>query len=165
MFPETLEYRETLISTLGIENSWVVPPDPDVLASKDDKGLRWSYDPDGCCEIRKVEPLARANKGLDSWISGRNAFQSQTRQNLPRFEVEDGRITLNPLGDWPKTDLLAYFEEFKLPPHPLEAACFPSIGCESCPSKLLLCAYHLSPRWHEWNQLDFRCHAPLHGYL
>src|SRR3546814_20247661 len=38
MFPETLEYRETLISTFGIENSWVVPPDPDVLASKDDKG-------------------------------------------------------------------------------------------------------------------------------
>src|SRR3546814_4448061 len=75
MFPETLEYRETLISTFGIENSWVVTPDPDVLASKDDKGLRWSYDPDGCCEIRKVEPLARAKKGLDSWISGRKAFQ------------------------------------------------------------------------------------------
>src|SRR3546814_3919462 len=37
MFPETLEYRETLISTFGIENSWVVTPDPDVLASKDDK--------------------------------------------------------------------------------------------------------------------------------
>src|SRR3546814_10019343 len=87
MFPETLEYRETLISTFGIENSWVVTPDPDVLASKDDKGLRWSYDPDGCCEIRKVEPLARATKGLDSWISGRKAFQSQTRKNLPRFEA------------------------------------------------------------------------------
>src|SRR3546814_19966414 len=72
MFPETLEYRETLISTFGIENSWVVTPDPDVLASKDDKGLRWSYDPDGCCEIRKVEPLARATKGLERWISGRD---------------------------------------------------------------------------------------------
>src|SRR3546814_10965309 len=69
---------------------------------------------------------------LDSWISGRKAFQSQTRQNLPRFEVEDGRIKLNPLGDWTKTDLEAYFEEHKLPRHPLEAEGYLSIGCEPC---------------------------------
>src|SRR3546814_9757022 len=77
----------------------------------------WSSDVCSSDLIRKVEPLARAKKGLDSWISGRKAFQSQTRQNLPRFEVEDGRIKLNPLGDWTKTDLEAYFEEHKLPRH------------------------------------------------
>ena len=56
MFPETLEYRDTLVSRLGIRNSEVVTPDPAVLAAKDESGLRWSYDPDGCCAIRKVEP-------------------------------------------------------------------------------------------------------------
>ena len=63
MFPETLAYRETLVRTLGLKNSNVVAPDPAVLAAKDENGLRWSYDPDGCCEIRKVEPLARAKAG------------------------------------------------------------------------------------------------------
>ena len=46
MFPETLAYREQLIADFGIKNSWVVQPDVAVLAAKDDKGLRWSYDPD-----------------------------------------------------------------------------------------------------------------------
>jgi phosphoadenosine phosphosulfate reductase len=88
MFDETLAYRETLIESLGLTDNSVVTPDPAVLAAKDETGLRWSYDPDGCCAIRKVEPLARAKVGLDSWISGRKAFQSVTRQNLPRHPLE-----------------------------------------------------------------------------
>jgi phosphoadenosine phosphosulfate reductase len=137
MFPETLEYRETLMQAFGFTDSRVVTPLEDVLAAKDANGLRWSYDPDGCCDIRKVEPLARAKQGLDTWISGRKAFQSVTRQNLPRFEVEDGRLKLNPLGDWTKDDLEAYFAEHDLPRHPLEAQGYLSIGCEPCTSKVL----------------------------
>jgi len=115
MFPETLDYRKTLIRTLGLKNANIVEPNQTVLADKDANGLRWSFDPDGCCDIRKVEPLARAKAGLNSWISGRKAFQSVTRQNIPRFEVEDGRLKINPLGDWIKDDLDAYFEEHDLP--------------------------------------------------
>src|SRR3546814_20659523 len=89
---------------------------------------------------------------LDSWISGRKAFQSQTRQNLPRFEVEDGRIKLNPLGDWTKTDLEAYFEEHKLPRHPLEAEGYLSIGCEPCTSQVLPGEDHRAGSWRGWAQ-------------
>ncbi len=116
MFPETIDYRDTLVRHLGFTNSQTVTPLADVLAARDANNLRWSYDPDGCCEIRKVEPLKRAKDGLDSWISGRKAFQSVTRQNLPRFEIEDGRLKINPLGDWDKTALDAYFERHQLPP-------------------------------------------------
>src|SRR6187549_3374214 len=45
MFPETLEYRETLIERLGLTDASVVQPDPAVLAAKDENGLRWSWDP------------------------------------------------------------------------------------------------------------------------
>lgn len=102
MFAETLNYRDMLVARLGFTNSSVVAPDAAVLAKKDETGLRWSYDPDGCCEIRKVEPMKRAKASLDAWISGRKAFQSVTRQNLPRFEVEDGRLKINPLGIGPR---------------------------------------------------------------
>ena len=38
------------------------------LAARDENGLRWSYDPDGCCDIRKVKPLAKAMLGdCDGW--------------------------------------------------------------------------------------------------
>jgi phosphoadenosine phosphosulfate reductase len=137
-----------------------VTPLPDVIEKKDATGLRWSFDPDGCCEIRKVEPLARAKQGLDTWISGRKAFQSVTRQNIPRFEVEDGRLKLNPLGDWTKADLEAYFEEHDLPRHPLEAQGYLSIGCEPCTSKVLPGEDPRAGRWRGWDKVECGIHTP-----
>ena len=160
MFPETLTYRETLVNAFGIENSLVVAPDAELLAKKDETGLRWSYDPDGCCDIRKVEPMARAKQGLDTWISGRKAFQSVTRQNIPRFEVEDGRLKLNPLGDWAKADLEAYFAEHDLPRHPLEAQGYLSIGCEPCTSKVLPGEDPRAGRWRGWDKVECGIHSP-----
>ena len=160
MFPETLEYRDTLVERLGIENSEVVTPDPAVLAAKDETGLRWSYDPDGCCAIRKVEPLARAKQGLDAWISVRKAFQSVTRQNLPRFEVEDGRLKINPLGDWTKDDLEAYFEKHDLPRHPLEAQGYLSVGCQPCTSPVAPGEDPRAGRWRGWDKTECGIHVP-----
>jgi len=160
MFPETLAYRDTLIAAFGIRNSWTVEPDPAAIAAQDEKGLRWSYDPDGCCEIRKVEPLARAKHGLDSWISGRKAFQSSTRQNIARFEVEDGRLKINPLGDWVKADLDAYFARHDLPRHPLEAEGYPSIGCQPCTSKVQPGEDPRAGRWRGWDKVECGIHTP-----
>lgn len=160
MFPETLEYRDTLLARFGLENNSVVTPDPAVLAAKDETGLRWSYDPDGCCAIRKVEPLARAKQGLDAWISGRKAFQSVTRANLPRFEVEDGRLKINPLGDWTKDDLETWFEEHDLPRHPLEAQGFLSVGCQPCTSPVAPGEDPRAGRWRGWDKTECGIHVP-----
>lgn len=159
MFPETLEYRDTLMARLGFTDSRVVTPDPVVLAAKDENGLRWSYDPDGCCDIRKVEPLARAKQGLDTWISGRKAFQSVTRKNLPRFEIEDGRLKLNPLGDWDKAALEAYFDAHDLPRHPLESQGYLSVGCEPCTSKVLPGEDPRAGRWRGWDKVECGIHT------
>jgi phosphoadenosine phosphosulfate reductase len=161
MFSETLNYRDTLISRMGFINSRSVTPDAEVLAKKDETGLRWSYDPDGCCDIRKVEPMNRAKQGLDAWISGRKAFQSTTRQNMPRFEVEDGRLKINPLGDWTKDDLEAYFAEHDLPRHPLEAQGYLSVGCEPCTSKVLPGEDPRAGRWRGWDKVECGIHSPV----
>jgi phosphoadenosine phosphosulfate reductase len=161
MFPETLAYRKQLVEQFGIENASVVQPDPDMLAEKDENGLRWSYDPDGCCAIRKVEPLVRAKEGLDAWISGRKAFQSVTRENMPRFEIEDGRLKINPLGDWVKDDLEAYFAEHDLPRHPLEAEGFLSVGCAPCTSKVMPGEDARAGRWRGWDKTECGIHTPI----
>jgi phosphoadenosine phosphosulfate reductase len=161
MFPETLAYRDTLTSQFGLVNSSVVQPDLAVLAAKDENGLRWSWDPDGCCEIRKVEPLARAKRGLDAWISGRKAFQSVTRENLPRFEIEDGRLKINPLGDWTKDHLEAYFAEHDLPRHPLEAQGYLSVGCAPCTSVVKPGEDPRAGRWRGWDKTECGIHTPV----
>ena len=160
MFRETLDYREELTERFGLANSSVVQPDPATLAAKDENGLRWSWDPDGCCEIRKVEPLRRAKQDLDAWISGRKAFQSVTRQNLPRFEIEDGRLKINPLGDWTKADLDAYFEAHGLPRHPLEAKGYLSVGCEPCTSTVKPGEDPRAGRWRGWDKTECGIHSP-----
>jgi phosphoadenosine phosphosulfate reductase len=160
MFPETDAYRVALLDRLGMANRRVITPDPAMLDAKDATGLRWSYDPDGCCAIRKVEPLARAKQGLDSWFSGRKAFQSQTRANLPRFEIEDGRLKVNPLGDWTKDDLEAYFATRDLPRHPLEAQGYPSIGCSPCTSRVMPGEDPRAGRWRGWDKVECGIHTP-----
>ena len=160
MFEETLAYRATLTERFGLVNSSVVQPDAAVLAAKDENGLRWSWDPDGCCEIRKVEPLRRAKQGLDAWISGRKAFQSVTRQNLPRFEIEDGRLKVNPLGDWTKDDLDAYFAQADLPRHPLEAQGYLSVGCQPCTSTVAPGEDPRAGRWRGWDKTECGIHTP-----
>jgi phosphoadenosine phosphosulfate reductase len=159
MFGETLAYRDELAERLGFTDLRVYRPDPYLLAQKDATGLRWSYDPDGCCDLRKVEPLRRALSGFDAWISGRKGFQGKTRAALPRFEEDEGRLKINPLADWDKARLDAYFEEQKLPRHPLEAQGFLSIGCAPCTSKVQPGEDPRAGRWRGWDKDECGIHT------
>ena len=133
-FPETLAYRDALVARLGLTNVIVAEPDPAALAAEDPEKFLFASDPDRCCEIRKVQPLAKALEGYEAWITGRKGFQSATRSRVPLFEAEGERVKVNPLVGWSASDLLAYIREADLPPHPLVAKGFPSIGCLPCTS-------------------------------
>ncbi len=163
-FPETLAYRDLLVERLGLTDLRNLTPDEAELAKKDESGLRWSYDPDGCCEIRKVKPLAKALAGFDATFTGRKSFQAATRANLPRFEIDNtdaqGRLKINPLIDWSPERLAAYIEEHDLPPHPLVAEGYPSIGCMPCTSKVAEGEDARSGRWKGWDKTECGIHVP-----
>ena len=159
-FPETLAYRDLLAERLGL-NLRILHPDPEVLAAKDSTELRWSYDPDGCCEIRKVIPLEKALAGFDASITGRKAFQASTRNALPRFELDGERLKLNPFATWTKADLDAYFAEHGLPRHPLEEQGYLSIGCSPCTSMVKPGEDPRAGRWRGWEKTECGIHTPL----
>ncbi|WP_260923750.1 phosphoadenylyl-sulfate reductase [Novosphingobium sp. 9] len=162
-FPETLAYRDTLAAQLGLTQLVNLTPDEAELAAKDENGLRWSWDPDGCCEIRKVKPLAKALANYDASFSGRKSFQAKTRANLPRFEIDTtdaaGRLKINPLIDWSAERLAAYIAEHDLPPHPLVAQGYPSIGCMPCTSKVAPGEDPRSGRWKGWDKTECGIHV------
>jgi phosphoadenosine phosphosulfate reductase len=164
-FDETLVYRDEVVAKLGLTNLRNLTPDAQTLAAKDETGLRWSYDPDGCCEIRKVIPLANALADYDSTLTGRKAFQNASRANLPRFEIDNsdsqGRLKINPLIDWTAEDIQAYFEEHDLPRHPLVAQGYPSIGCGPCTNKVAEGEDPRSGRWKGWDKTECGIHTPL----
>ncbi|MDE2042693.1 MAG: phosphoadenylyl-sulfate reductase, partial [Alphaproteobacteria bacterium] len=138
-FPETLAYRDELVASLGLTNLRNLRPDETALAAKDATGLRWSYDPDGCCALRKVAPLERALEGYDATITGRKGFQSTARAGLPLFEPDggSGRVKFNPLHDWSADDIRDYAQAHALAAHPLVVQGYPSIGCAPCTSKVM----------------------------
>ena len=159
MFGETLAYRDALAERLGLTNLSVHRPDPHRLAVRDATSLRWSFDPDGCCEIRKVEPLRRALVPFDAWLSGRKGFQAKTRTRLPVFELDEGKLKVNPLADWDKARLDAYFAAHDLPRHPLEAQGFASVGCVPCTSVVAPGEDPRAGRWRGWDKTECGMHA------
>ncbi len=162
-FPETLAYRDELTARLGL-NLVNLHPDPEDLAKRDESGLRWSYDPDGCCQLRKVKPLEKALARFDASLTGRKAFQSTTRAQLPRFEVDtsdaQGRLKINPLIDWSAEDIAAYIETHDLPRHPLVDQGFPSIGCSPCTRPVAEGEDARSGRWAGWDKIECGIHHP-----
>ena len=161
VFGETLAYRDTLAEHLGFTDLRVYRPGPYLLAQRDATSLRWSYDPDGCCDLRKVEPLRRALAPFDAWISGRKGFQGKTRAALPRFEENEGCLKINPLADWDRARLAAYFDAHKLPRHPLEAEGYPSIGCTPCTRQVQPGEDPRAGRWRGWDKTECGIHEPV----
>ena len=164
MFGETLAYRDELAERLGLTDLRVHRPDPHRLAVRDATGLRWSFDPDGCCEIRKVEPLRRALVPFDAWLSGRKGFQAATRTALPTFELDEGKLKINPLATWNKGRLDAYFAAHDLPRHPLEAQGFGSVGCVPCTTTVRPGEDPRAGRWRGWDKVECGIHGTADTY-
>lgn len=131
-FGETLEYRDALATDLGLENIEVVTPDEAALARIDPTGKLHETDTDACCDVRKVEPMARGVAPYRAWFTGRKRFQASTRAALPVFEAVGPRIRINPLAKWTTADQADYMRVHALRENPLVAYGYLSIGCFPC---------------------------------
>lgn len=87
-----------------------------------------------CCEIRKVEPLARALSSADAWICGLRREQSQTRQDVQIFEWDENHsiFKINPLSFLSELEVWEYIKKEKVPYNTLYQKGFRSIGCQPC---------------------------------
>jgi phosphoadenosine phosphosulfate reductase len=147
LFGETLRYRDELVALLGLKDVRTVAPSALVVKERDPDGMLWQKDGDACCFMRKVEPLAKAVKGFDSWITGRKRFQGGARTTLASIEAADGFVKINPLAGMSFAEIEAAFETHGLPRHPLEAEGFLSVGCYTCSARVAPGADRRSGRW------------------
>lgn len=163
LFPATILYRDELVAKLGLTDVRTFKPSKDDLAEKDPAGMLWMGDTDACCHIRKVVPLEHALNSFEAWISGRKRHQSSTRSELDVFEIDAGRVKINPLADWTAADVLDYAKSHDLPPHPLVAEGYPSIGCLPCTSKVAPGEDPRAGRWRGQDKTECGIHWPTHG--
>lgn len=135
LFEETLAYRDALTAQLGLTDVRSLQPDAARVAALDGERDLWFSDPDTCCRIRKVEPLARALGGFDGWLNGRKRYQGGLRASIPVVERDGARLKFNPLANLDRAAVEAAHKAFSLPDHPLVAKGFSSVGCMPCTSR------------------------------
>ena len=159
LFEETLAYRDTLTGLLGLTDVRTIHPLQETLEREDKDRDLWFSNPDQCCFIRKVEPLARALRPFDAWINGRKRFQGGDRAAIPVVEADGARLKFNPLANVSQDELKALYAAMNLPPHPLVASGFTSIGCMPCTSRTQPGEDPRAGRWRDRGKTECGIHV------
>jgi phosphoadenosine phosphosulfate reductase len=106
-----------------------------------------------CCSVRKIEPLKRALKDSQAWITGLRREQSEARTALS-FKSTDpltGIDKYNPLLEWSLEAVQNYLKRHEVPVNALHAQGYPSIGCAPCTRAIRVGEHPRAGRWW-WEQ-------------
>lgn len=161
LFEETLAYRDTLTAQLGLTDVRSIQPDAARVAALDEGRDLWFTDPDTCCRIRKVEPLARALEGFGGWLNGRKRYQGGLRATIPVVERDGARLKFNPLANLDRASVEAAHRDFALPDHPMLAKGFTSVGCMPCTSRAAAGEESRAGRWRGKGKTECGIHTLL----
>lgn len=112
-----------------------------------------------CCHIRKVEPLARALRNTDIWISGLRNEHSAARAQLPVVEWDESRgvVKCQPLADVTEAALWEFIKRENIPYNPMYEEGYPSIGCAPCTRAVAAGEHPRSGRWWWEEQTAQEC--------
>lgn len=148
-FSETLATREEVDRLLPVTVVDVAPRQS--VAEQDvEYGARLhDRDPDLCCFLRKVDPLAKALQPYQAWVSGIRRDESPTRAQTSVVDWDDahGLVKINPLVRWSAADVETYASEHDLPVNPLTRQGYPSVGCAPCTRRVAAGEDPRSGRW------------------
>jgi len=122
----------------------------------------WLRDPDACCELRKVEPNARALAGKRAWVSGIRRDQGATRAETPivTWDEKFDLVKVIPLAKWTEADVWAYIVKHDVPYNPLHDRNYPSIGCTYCTKAVRPGEDPRSGRWQGFDKTECGLHTP-----
>jgi phosphoadenosine phosphosulfate reductase len=164
-FPETYTLRDTMVErypalTFG---RWGTTLTPDQQAEQYGREL-WKVNPNLCCKLRKVAPMAEVMADVDVWITGLRRSQSETRAALKvvdwdwKYQV----LKVSPLATWDRTQVWDYIRTHDVPYNELHEQGYPTVGCTHCTKPVPGCKlgeYSRSGRWNGTTKTE----CGLHG--
>ena len=158
-FRETLGYRDDLVERFGLTDFRNITPDQAAVQAEDADGKLNQSEPDSCCDLRKVRPLDGVINGFGARITGRKRYQTPQRANMAILE-EGGseQAKVNPLAYWTAKDVTQYMRQHDLPPHPLLALGYQSIGCQPCTTRVTAGEDPRAGRWRHSEKTECGIH-------
>lgn len=139
LFKESLEVKDRLAERYKIKpERYGAKTNLEEMAKEHGPEL-WKREPDKCCDIRKMVPLAEALSGLKCWITGIRRDQAPTRANAPvvSWDAKFKLVKVNPLVLWKSEDVWNYIKANNVPYNVLHDNNYPSIGCEPCTRQVM----------------------------
>ena len=120
-------------------------------------------DPNLCCYIRKVQPMQKALKGLDAWITGirRDQTEHRARAKILEYKRDHELLRVAPLLNWTGDQVWAYIEQNDLPRHPMPHTQYPSIGCKPCTRAIQLGEGERAGRWDGKGKTECGLHTDM----
>ncbi|MFP5372614.1 MAG: phosphoadenylyl-sulfate reductase [Actinomycetes bacterium] len=160
-FAETIGTREWITSVLPIT---LVNVTPELTVAEQDAqhgAELHDRDPDLCCSLRKVQPLARTLAGYVAWGSGIRRDESPTRAGtrLVDWDAKRGMIKVNPIAAWTQDVVDAYITEHQVPVNPLFELGYGSIGCAPCTRPVAPGEDARAGRWAGKNKIECGLHT------
>jgi len=160
-FPETLLTLSRAVRALPITLVKALPRQSVPQQDAEYGEKLHDRDPNLCCFLRKVEPLARSLDGRAAWVTGVRRVEGPTRASTPIVSWDDrhGLVKINPLVTWSDEDVEAYQVKHELLRNPLVAQGYPSIGCAPCTRRVTPGEDPRAGRWSGNDKTECGIHA------
>ena len=148
-FAETMGTRDAVAQVYGVNVRTMLPL---LTVARQDASYGselWRRDPDACCAMRKVEPLARGLEPYTAYASGIRRDESVTRRDIGvvEWDARRGKVKVNPLATWTQSQVDSYVEANGVLVNPLAYDGYPSIGCVPCTRRVAPGEDPRSGRW------------------
>ncbi|MCL6563703.1 MAG: phosphoadenylyl-sulfate reductase [Firmicutes bacterium] len=161
LFPETYALIEEIRRRYPIRLRRIAPA-LTLPAQTDRYGpALWERDPDQCCRLRKVEPLADALAGYAVWVTGIRRDQTPARRQAPwaQWDPAAERLKVNPLLAWSWEAVYGAVQTLGVPYNPLHDAGYPSVGCWPCTRAVRPGEDPRAGRWPGFGKTECGIHA------
>ena len=148
-FAETIGTRDAVAATLPVN---LITIRPEITVAEQDatygKDL-YKTDPDLCCKLRKVQPLAEGLAEYDAWATGLRRAETHNRVIAPvvGWDARKAKVKVSPLARWSDDDVDKYVAENSILVNPLRYDDYPSIGCWPCTQRVAPGEDARSGRW------------------
>lgn len=162
LFPEAYDLIAKTESRYNTSIQIVFPNQENVQSYVSEEGINGFFTSvesrKRCCSARKIQPLKRALQGVDVWITGLRADQSQNRSNMAvaNWDENFGVVKYNPLIHWTYDQVIACIKENNIPYNPLHDKGYISIGCAPCTKAIQPGEDPRSGRWW-WESSKKEC--------
>lgn len=137
-FAETIGTRDAVAATMPVTVRTVSPRQTVAEQDAEYGPQLYARDPDRCCALRKVAPLADALTSYHAWATGLRRDEALTRASVRVVAWDPARsmVKINPIAAWTQDDVDTYVAEHGILVNPLIADGYGSVGCAPCTRRI-----------------------------